>query len=107
MLDEQSDDGEVLVLRGEVQWHRVVTLIANVRIGAALEEHSDNSLVLDTEMQCRAKSVVTLELATPTHDLRIAIENLGDSGRHRLGSQLRVRHRARLPAPPRASDRRL
>ncbi len=58
VFDEQPDDLEVAVLRGEMQRKRVVAFVADVRVRAAREQRSNDRLVADTEMQRGSESDV-------------------------------------------------
>ena len=44
VFDEQLDDGEIAALGGKVNRERVVSLIADVRVGAAIEQRSSRPL---------------------------------------------------------------
>ncbi len=50
VFDEQPDDGEIAALGGKVNGERVVSLIPDVRVGAAIEQHFHHRFVADAEM---------------------------------------------------------
>ncbi len=54
MFDQQANDLEVAALGGEMQRERVVALVADVRVGAAIEKGAGRWRVLLAEVQCRA-----------------------------------------------------
>jgi hypothetical protein len=56
VFDEELDDRQLSSFGGEMDWIRLIALIANVRIGAALEEQAHDGLVVDAEMKCRSQA---------------------------------------------------
>ena len=50
VFDEQPHDGEIAALGGKVNGKRVVTLIPDVRVGAAIEQRFHHCFVADAEM---------------------------------------------------------
>ena len=76
VLDQQSNDAEMLFLRGEVQRHRVVALVADVGIGAAIEQPLDGRLVaaVDLGMQGRPRAPMAGKAASLVDDARVRVE---------------------------------
>jgi hypothetical protein len=58
VLDEQRDDGEIAALGGEMDRIRVVAVVADVRIGAALEEQAHDCFVAHAEVERRPPAVL-------------------------------------------------
>ena len=78
MFDEQLDDGEVAAFGGEVKWERVVSVVADVRIGAAFEQRPHDGFVSRAEMQRRAQAGIAGERAALVDDGRMFVEDRGD-----------------------------
>ena len=55
VLHEEPDDGERVGLGDKMQREGIVALVADVRVGAALEERRDDTFVLHAEVERRAQ----------------------------------------------------
>src|SRR5687767_1257565 len=77
MLHEQTYDGHVAVLRREVQRHRVIAIVTDVRIGAALEQQSHHCFVRDCVMQCSARTIVAGYYSAFVDDVGVCVEQCG------------------------------
>jgi hypothetical protein len=80
VLDEQPDDGEIAALGGEMDRIRVVAVVADVRIGAALEEQAHDCFVAHAEVERRPPARVGRQLAALVDDGRVAVEDRADGG---------------------------
>ena len=76
VVDEQLDDGQIAALCGKVQRERVVSLITDVRVGAAIEEQFDDRFVMHAEVQRGAESGVPLQRTALVDDVGLRVEHL-------------------------------
>ena len=77
VIEEQPDDRQVLVLGREMQRVRDVAFVADVGIGAAFEQQSDDRLVGDAEVQRGPESGVAGQRAALAHQLGMRVEQGG------------------------------
>jgi len=81
MRDQLSDDVELPALSGEVQRKRVISLVSNVRVGAALEQEIDHLLVhaVHREVERGAFSGVTGQCGASVDDIGMVVEHTSDA----------------------------
>jgi hypothetical protein len=75
VFDEQPDDGEIAALSGKVNRERVVSLIPDVRVGAAIEQRFHNRFVGDAEMQRRPKPGVGRQRSALVDEVRMLVND--------------------------------
>ncbi len=82
MLDELPDHAEVVLLSGEVKRRRVVPFVADVRVGASIEQQGQGLFAVAPNgvVQCRAEAGVSRKEAPLVHQLRRRVEDCGDQG---------------------------
>ena len=80
VFDEQLDDREVAALGGKMNRVRVVPLISDVRVGAAVEQRPHNRFVPHAEMQRRPQAGIAGQRPAFVDDARMFVEDCGDDG---------------------------
>ena len=94
VVDEQLDDSEIATLGGEMNGVCVVTFVADVRIGAAIEQRSHDGLVPRAEVQRRAQTRIAWQRAALVDDVGMLVEDRGNcSGVAFAGSREQRRER--------------
>jgi hypothetical protein len=91
VFDEQRDDGEIAALGRKMHRVRVAPFITDIRIGAAIEQHSHNGFVADAEMQRRPTSRVAWERSALVDEVRVLVEDRGDPRRVALAGRVEQR----------------
>ena len=88
MLHEQPYDCHVTPLGREVERHRIVAFIPDVRVRPALQQQTHDRLVRDSVMQRRAQARMTRDHRSLVDDVRMRVEQ--------RRSSLRITAHARL-----------
>src|SRR5215831_10474999 len=81
VLYEKSDDSDMLLFGSEMERHRIVAVVSDVRISAAIEQQSHRGFVASAhrEMERRAFAEMPFEIPACADDSRICIEQFGDA----------------------------
>ena len=78
--DEQLDHGQVAAFGGEMNRIRVVAFVADVRIGAALEERPHDGLMPRAEVKGRPQARIARQRAALIDEVGMVVENRRHSG---------------------------
>ncbi len=94
VLDQERDDRAIAAFGGKMQWKRVVSLVADVRVRAAIEKELDDRFMLDAEVEGGTQTRVPHQRAALVDDLRMRVEHRTDA-RGISGVSRREQHLAR------------